>query len=123
MFFFFQAEDGIRDLTVTWSSDVCSSDLPRARALAVDREDAVERALGPDERHAEVRSAPGCEHRVGGGEPGIFLRALQRERRARLDDVARETGRRGRARPERRLGGLTLGRGHDELVLLEDPDR
>src|SRR6266478_6178389 len=26
-FFFFQAEDGIRDLTVTWSSDVCSSDL------------------------------------------------------------------------------------------------
>src|SRR2546427_6009585 len=27
-FFFFQAEDGIRDLTVNWSSDVCSSDLP-----------------------------------------------------------------------------------------------
>src|SRR6266481_6956695 len=26
-FFFFQAEDGIRDGTVTWSSDVCSSDL------------------------------------------------------------------------------------------------
>src|SRR5688572_29233436 len=26
-FFFFQAEDGIRDLTVTWSSDECSSDL------------------------------------------------------------------------------------------------
>ena len=26
-FFFFQAEDGIRDLTVTGSSDVCSSDL------------------------------------------------------------------------------------------------
>ena len=96
---------------------------PHARALAVDREDAVERALGPDERHAEVRSAPGCEHRVGGGEPGIFLRALQRDRRARLDDVPRETGRRGRARPERRLGGLTLGRSHDELVLLEDPDR
>src|SRR2546428_2414184 len=24
--FFFQAEDGIRDLTVDWSSDVCSSD-------------------------------------------------------------------------------------------------
>src|SRR5688572_771269 len=27
MFFFFQAEDGIRDLTVTGVSDVCSSDL------------------------------------------------------------------------------------------------
>src|SRR2546422_1110604 len=26
-FFFFQAEDGIRDVAVTWSSDVCSSDL------------------------------------------------------------------------------------------------
>src|SRR5690606_40311196 len=25
--FFFQAEDGIRDFHVTWSSDVCSSDL------------------------------------------------------------------------------------------------
>src|SRR5687767_15303858 len=25
--FFFQAEDGIRDKLVTWSSDVCSSDL------------------------------------------------------------------------------------------------
>src|SRR5258707_3025609 len=27
VFFFFQAEDGIRDIGVTWSSDVCSSDL------------------------------------------------------------------------------------------------
>src|SRR5256885_7039955 len=27
LFFFFQAEDGIRDYKVTWSSDVCSSDL------------------------------------------------------------------------------------------------
>src|SRR3989454_1269800 len=29
LFFFFQAEDGIRDYKVTWSSDVCSSDLKR----------------------------------------------------------------------------------------------
>jgi len=28
-FFFFQAEDGIRDIGVTWSSDVCSSDLQK----------------------------------------------------------------------------------------------
>src|SRR5205807_3135537 len=27
LLFFFQAEDGIRDYKVTWSSDVCSSDL------------------------------------------------------------------------------------------------
>src|SRR5438876_1578337 len=33
-FFFFQAEDGIRDGRVTWSSDVCSSDLRKdVRAL------------------------------------------------------------------------------------------
>src|SRR3712207_3647098 len=29
--FFFQAEDGIRDIGVDWSSDVCSSDLEQAR--------------------------------------------------------------------------------------------
>src|SRR2546421_7662191 len=28
VFFFFQAEDGIRDPDRDWSSDVCSSDLP-----------------------------------------------------------------------------------------------
>src|SRR6266436_1630635 len=32
-FFFFQAEDGIRDVAVTWSSDVCSSDLRHQRAV------------------------------------------------------------------------------------------
>src|SRR5436305_9030446 len=31
--FFFQAEDGIRDADVTWSSDVCSSDLYCRRTL------------------------------------------------------------------------------------------
>src|SRR2546421_9327269 len=30
-FFFFQAEDGIRDPDRDWSSDVCSSDLPPLR--------------------------------------------------------------------------------------------
>src|SRR2546430_5335582 len=37
-FFFFQAEDGIRDLTVTGGSDVCSSDLScEPRSIARDR--------------------------------------------------------------------------------------
>src|SRR5205809_3825892 len=31
--FFFQAEDGIRDVAVTWSSDVCSSDLDFSEEL------------------------------------------------------------------------------------------
>src|SRR3712207_8903038 len=34
--FFFQAEDGIRDIGVTGSSDVCSSDLGMPVDLAVD---------------------------------------------------------------------------------------
>src|SRR6266403_2349309 len=33
-FFFFQAEDGIRDPLRDWSSDVCSSDLPAIHVLA-----------------------------------------------------------------------------------------
>src|SRR5256885_4637073 len=32
--FFFQAEDGIRDYKVTWSSDVCSSDLRPLRQVS-----------------------------------------------------------------------------------------
>src|SRR5205809_3000855 len=35
MFFFFQAEDGIRDVAVTGVSDVCSSDLNAAEPLGV----------------------------------------------------------------------------------------
>src|SRR5690242_21392511 len=46
-FFFFQAEDGIRDLTCDWSSDVCSSDLElellRRQAFLL-----AEAALGKD---------------------------------------------------------------------------
>src|SRR5947207_4673054 len=34
-FFFFQAEDGIRDHCVTWSSDVCSSDLATFMTSAI----------------------------------------------------------------------------------------
>src|SRR6056297_4003634 len=36
-FFFFQAEDGIRDLRSDWSSDVCSSDLRWAKLRACSR--------------------------------------------------------------------------------------
>src|SRR6266446_7919429 len=47
-FFFFQAEDGIRDYKVTWSSDVCSSDLGEALGEAARRN---QQALG---RHHHV---------------------------------------------------------------------
>src|SRR6266508_5307682 len=36
-FFFFQAEDGIRDGHVTWSSDVCSSDLVQRESDRIER--------------------------------------------------------------------------------------
>src|SRR5437763_3386897 len=38
LLFFFQAEDGIRDTSVDWSSDVCSSDLGHAGAAQLDLE-------------------------------------------------------------------------------------
>src|SRR2546426_6707589 len=37
MVFFFKAEDGIRDYKVTWSSDVCSSDLTPDGDVVKDR--------------------------------------------------------------------------------------
>src|SRR3989449_4419713 len=41
LFFFFQAEDGIRDVAVNWSSDVCSSDLKaNSRGAALNPTDA-----------------------------------------------------------------------------------
>src|SRR3989440_4050851 len=96
---------------------------PRPGALAVDREDSVQGALGSDERHAEVRRAAVREHRVGADEPRIVGRALDRDRRPRLHDVAGERARGGRARAERRLRGLPLRGRDDELVLLQDADR
>src|SRR6266576_2574064 len=47
--FFFQAEDGIRDLYVTGSSDVCSSDLGRLPADS-GRRGAPRRQTGSDHR-------------------------------------------------------------------------
>src|SRR5204863_7834776 len=58
-FFFFQAEDGIRDLYVTWSSDVCSSDLVAPYATDVKRIAANHRAriTGPLTRQHGHRDA------------------------------------------------------------------
>src|SRR5213594_4987690 len=53
-FFFFQAEDGIRDKRSCWSSDVCSSDLGRWRVRAArSRRSArftIRRSTGSEER-------------------------------------------------------------------------
>src|SRR5436190_5259566 len=51
--FFFQAEDGIRDHCVTWSSDVCSSDLLRDKLS--------QRAMG--NRGSTVNQGTGLEQR------------------------------------------------------------
>src|SRR5438876_7302033 len=51
-FFFFQAEDGIRDGRVTWSSDVCSSDLVHRCDLGCGWSAANSRI---EDRHPEAR--------------------------------------------------------------------
>src|SRR5256885_6275256 len=53
LLFFFQAEDGIRDYKVTWSSDVCSSDLLEIRGF-VHRQ-----RIGP--RHAITQQCSSAE--------------------------------------------------------------
>src|SRR2546422_3602839 len=72
-FFFFQAEDGIRDVAVTGGSDVCSSDLHRAR----EGDRAVARQVpGPETRS---RSPPlafpgwGTRRRLAGPAPRFPL--------------------------------------------------
>src|SRR5271165_6606427 len=60
-FFFFQAEDGIRDFHVTGSSDVCSSDL----MARVDRNRAGVGALERCERIAVRTVVRSEERRVG----------------------------------------------------------
>src|SRR5207302_11208905 len=54
-FFFFQAEDGIRDFHVTWSSDVCSSD------------------LDDQERLTALELLPVLEKLVEGGKPLLIV--------------------------------------------------
>src|SRR5437016_11631135 len=60
-FFFFQAEDGIRDWSVTWSSDVCSSDLPPCGVIRKRRHhlDVVTVALQKFAERDVVRRNPG----------------------------------------------------------------
>src|SRR3712207_4523978 len=78
-FFFFQAEDGIRDIGVDWSSDVCSSDL-------ADEQDAKADALVEQLRLLLVPRDPLDDKNViveiragaGGDEAGLFAGELYR---------------------------------------------
>src|SRR5690554_7479370 len=63
--FFFQAEDGIRDADVNWSSDVCSSDL----------ESSAYEPLAAKMRPTRLEDYVGQEHVVGVGTP--LRRALE----------------------------------------------
>src|SRR3972149_7543429 len=67
LFFFFQAEDGIRDLTVTGSSDVCSSDLLAGRQ-------ACHRRLDAD---SDLSGQAGGE---ADGPAGLYVRKIEKER-------------------------------------------
>src|SRR4030043_1934738 len=61
LFFFFQAEDGIRDGSRDWSSDVCSSDLTRSGCCASGEEAVLHSRV----RRARLASQRSEERRVG----------------------------------------------------------
>src|SRR6266568_4043628 len=65
-FFFFQAEDGIRDGTVTWSSDVCSSDLFLSRTGSLECPDQLVVDFDP----------PDADHFGDACEAALLLRDL-----------------------------------------------
>ena len=70
--FFFQAEDGIRDIHSDWSSDVCSSDLLKALASAADGDDDDDGsgdADGDDEAGADDEAAAASPKRVAALSP------------------------------------------------------
>src|SRR5438034_6829876 len=95
--FFFQAEDGIRDHCVDWSSDVCSSDLETLMNLQVDTtggaflRNAVERAgifartgiaaVGVRGEDREIGRAS-CRERV---EISVVAGALKKKNKRRHD--------------------------------------
>ena len=96
---------------------------PGPRGAAVDREHALHRSLGADERHGHAGGVAGGEHRVGLQQPLVLAGIRDRDRRARLDGVAGEPRGRGDARVEHVLAASSpiAGRG-DELVAVEQAD-
>src|SRR2546427_11624180 len=93
--FFFQAEDGIRDLTVTWSSDVCSSDLERRFRR---RAGARKRHRGRGYRSGRAGSGGRRASRHSGAlraadrgcaRPGVALQRLEDLRSARVEVPSR----------------------------------
>src|SRR5262249_32142340 len=83
----------------------------------VDGKDAVNRALGPDERHAEIRLEAGGEERIGIREATVRRGVGDDLREARLEDVAGEDRRRRRTRADRVLGTPAARGGAHELAL------
>ena len=79
---------------------------PLARLLGVDGEDAGDGAFGRGDGDAEEGGVPGGEHRVERAEPLLGAGVRERDRHARLHDVAREPAARRsfatRALPRRR---------------------
>ena len=61
---------------------------PLSRFGGVDGEHAGQRAFGTGEGHAQKRCVPGQEDRIGTCQPFVGSDVFDRERRARLEDVA-----------------------------------
>ena len=96
---------------------------PNAWLSRVDREHAVQRSVRACERHAEERAIARCEDRVGGEQALVARRVVDRNRRARLHDVAGEPGARSRTRTDRRIGALSPRRAYNQVLVLDRADR
>jgi len=96
---------------------------PGAGLERVDREDAVDRAFRADQRDAEEGAVTRAEDRIGGDVTVVDLDVVDRDRRARLDDVAEQPAGRRRTGTERRLGPGAGAALHDQLVAHQQPNR
>ena len=97
---------------------------PRARLRGVDGEHAARRALRRP--RAARRGRPRCPPASIGSSSRrreSAARVLERDGRTRLHDVAGEPRARRAARADRLVRAASRRRAHDELAVVEDPDR
>ena len=97
--------------------------LPGSRAAGVDREYALQVALGAQQRHREVRGVASRQHRVALEQNLVAAHILDRNRRPRMNDRAGGPRVDRNSRPAGLRRTLADGRRRHELVVLEQPNR
>ena len=95
---------------------------PLARQGGVDGEHAERRSLRAGDRNAEEGGVAGLEHRVEAAQALVVACLREGDRRARLEDVAREPAAGRAPRAERGLRALSVRRRDDELLPVEQAE-